>query len=201
MAIPETKQCGRCETVKPVTDFRRVSPSRPRLHTFCNECKQDLLRAWRKANPDRPRERDKNAAYQRANREKIKVKHQEWCDENREKRRASNAKYARTPIGRSKKAAATQRRIAKRKGNLSIPYSRQEVFERDEGICGICSCPIDWSLSGRDPMGFTVDHVTPVSIGGTDTIDNVRSAHNRCNAKRGVRGGVLIVRRREVQNA
>jgi 5-methylcytosine-specific restriction endonuclease McrA len=36
-------------------------------------------------------------------------------------------------------------------------------------------------------MGFTVDHVIPVSKGGSDTFDNVRAAHNSCNRRRGVK--------------
>jgi 5-methylcytosine-specific restriction endonuclease McrA len=38
-----------------------------------------------------------------------------------------------------------------------------------------------------DAQGYTIDHVTPISLGGADTIDNVRSAHRVCNLRRGAR--------------
>lgn len=39
-------------------------------------------------------------------------------------------------------------------------------------------------LCGRDGAR-TADHVTPRSKGGTNTLDNLRPAHGRCNSSRG----------------
>lgn len=33
----------------------------------------------------------------------------------------------------------------------------------------------------------TVDHVVPLSQGGTNSLDNLRPAHRECNSRRGVR--------------
>lgn len=54
------------------------------------------------------------------------------------------------------------------------------VFERDRRTCWLCGCPVfrkDASL----------DHVTPVSKGGSDALSNLRLAHTWCNRKRGNR--------------
>ncbi len=32
---------------------------------------------------------------------------------------------------------------------------------------------------------LTIDHIQPQSKGGTDRLDNLRLAHERCNRKRG----------------
>lgn len=56
---------------------------------------------------------------------------------------------------------------------------RRLVWERDEGICGICSLPVAF-----DPS-MHVDHVTPTSAGGPDTFENLRATHGACNMRRG----------------
>jgi len=58
----------------------------------------------------------------------------------------------------------------------------QLVWERDQGLCGICGEAV--------PLGLTmqVDHVVPLSAGGLDTPDNVRASHARCNMTRSCDG-------------
>jgi 5-methylcytosine-specific restriction endonuclease McrA len=43
-------------------------------------------------------------------------------------------------------------------------------------------------IDGRLPMAPTVDHVIPISEGGTDTKANVQLAHRICNLRKGKRG-------------
>lgn len=57
--------------------------------------------------------------------------------------------------------------------------------ERDGDDCGLCGQVIDFSLSGRDPMGRSVDHVLPRSRGGAHTWDNCQLTHLRCNLSKG----------------
>lgn len=57
--------------------------------------------------------------------------------------------------------------------------------ERDGDCCGLCGDVIDFSLSGRDPMGRSVDHVLPRSRGGAHTWDNCQLTHLRCNLSKG----------------
>lgn len=53
-------------------------------------------------------------------------------------------------------------------------------------ICGICGKPIDMTLSGRAPMGPTVNHRRALVLGGKPyDLDNLEPAHNRCNAGAG----------------
>lgn len=55
--------------------------------------------------------------------------------------------------------------------------------------CWLCGEAIDYTLKGvtaqRSPEGFTLDHVVPVSLGGTNSRENSRAAHRRCNSARG----------------
>lgn len=42
--------------------------------------------------------------------------------------------------------------------------------------CGICGLPLDGDID--------IDHIIPISFGGTDSIDNLRVLHAACHKKR-----------------
>jgi len=54
---------------------------------------------------------------------------------------------------------------------------RRLVIEAYGTVCHLCGREIDGTVS--------VDHVIPRSQGGTDDIENLRPACQRCNSKRG----------------
>lgn len=61
----------------------------------------------------------------------------------------------------------------------------EKVIERDHGICQICGLYVDKTDIDRGHikrMYPTVDHIIPLSKGGTHTWDNVQLAHMMCNA-------------------
>ena len=49
-----------------------------------------------------------------------------------------------------------------------------ELYQKDSAICGICSQRVEISNA-------SIDHIIPVSKGGTHTWDNVQLAHYKCN--------------------
>lgn len=86
--------------------------------------------------------------------------------------------------------AAKRRRHRKRRERLLAqvkrePYTREEIFERDGWVCGICDEPIDAALVSPDPKSASVDHIVPISRGGDDTPANVQAAHMKCNYVKG----------------
>ena len=58
------------------------------------------------------------------------------------------------------------------------------LLDRDGYRCGICSEVLDPALRVPDVMALTIDHIVPVSQGGTDDLSNLRFAHNGCNARK-----------------
>lgn len=68
-----------------------------------------------------------------------------------------------------------------------------DVYERDEWVCGLCSEPVDRSLSWPDPMSPSLDHVLPLSKGGHHVMGNVQLAHLSCNVRKGARTEELAV--------
>jgi hypothetical protein len=61
-------------------------------------------------------------------------------------------------------------------------FTKEEIFERDNWMCGICEGPVRKDLTDRNhPEHPTVDHIRPQAQGGEHTRANVRLAHRFCN--------------------
>ena len=75
--------------------------------------------------------------------------------------------------------------MAERKRNKSQAFTnRKKTLLKNNPVCWICGEAIDLTLKYPDPMSGTLDHITPVSRGGTDFASNLKPAHARCNIKR-----------------
>jgi 5-methylcytosine-specific restriction endonuclease McrA len=71
---------------------------------------------------------------------------------------------------------------------LAVAYEdidRLKVFERDNFICMLCKGSIDINLKWPDRYSPTLDHIKPLSKGGSHTYSNVQSAHLTCNCSKG----------------
>lgn len=59
------------------------------------------------------------------------------------------------------------------------------LFMMHGWICWLCREPINPKFRKPHPMAATVDHILPLSKGGTHTWDNVAPAHASCNFLKG----------------
>lgn len=94
------------------------------------------------------------------------------------------AKHERAMLHRNKQIYKARLRRSK-----SERFLRQEIYERDQWRCGICRKEINQELPYPDPMSASIDHIMPVSLGGSHTRANVRASHLLCNKRRGARVG------------
>lgn len=91
----------------------------------------------------------------------------------------------RTPRGARAGRRAVQRNTATRDRHRRIiarglppsPYGPNPP-------CYHCSEPIDYQAHHLDDLSFTIDHLTALANGGTDTIDNIVAAHRKCNREK-----------------
>lgn len=82
--------------------------------------------------------------------------------------------------GRSYYSKGRKRRMAR--GDSIDSYV---VFTYYQWMCHLCETEIDPSLVSPDLGCATLDHVLPLSQGGTHTWDNVLPAHLSCNLSKG----------------
>lgn len=60
------------------------------------------------------------------------------------------------------------------------------LIKRDRGRCGICHKPV---RAKTGPMRPGIDHIVPLSRGGTHELANVQLCHHWCNLSKNNRGG------------
>lgn len=82
----------------------------------------------------------------------------------------------------------TQQRRARINGDPDAELiDRDEIGDRDAWRCGLCSNPVDRTLSWPEPMSASLDHIEPLSLGGKHARSNVQIAHLACNIAKGNR--------------
>lgn len=87
---------------------------------------------------------------------------------------------------RAADVGSNHRRRCRRYGVTYQTIDRLAIFERDKWTCWICQCHSPASLLRTNhPQRPTLDHVIPLSKGGSHTEGNVRLACFACNMKKG----------------
>ena len=102
--------------------------------------------------------------------------------------REMKARYRRSEKGKGYKIAyRARRRSSGRVGDRDITL--EKLYNRDRGICALCGKPCDYEdyvfrgavfIAGNDYP--SIDHIEPLSKGGSHTWENVQLAHKLCNS-------------------
>lgn len=71
----------------------------------------------------------------------------------------------------------------------SESYTLSEIAARDKYVCQLCRRRVAMKQRAPHPKSPALDHVIPLSRGGTDTRANIQLAHAACNWSKGNRGG------------
>ena len=73
------------------------------------------------------------------------------------------------------------RERARKAGVAYEPVRKAKVFARDKWRCGICKRKVSPKLTYPHPMSASLDHMLPMSLGGSHTYANVQCSHLQCN--------------------
>jgi 5-methylcytosine-specific restriction endonuclease McrA len=84
-------------------------------------------------------------------------------------------------------AKSVRRKARLRGARVGEPVSLWTIYERDAGRCGICLERVDRSVRWPNQAAASLDHIIPISRGGTDEAGNLQLAHLRCNLSKGNR--------------
>lgn len=152
------------------------------LASQCNPCHAAKARAYRAANLEKVRARENDYAKRHADQKRAASR--AWYAANKERALARvNARHKADPEYDRDKAHQSR---AKKAGAPIVEFVRRlEIYERDAGICHLCSEPVALE-------DFQIDHVIPLCQGGSHTYANVRAAHARCNRKKAYKERRLV---------
>jgi 5-methylcytosine-specific restriction endonuclease McrA len=128
-------------------------------------------RAYRKANPELSRERDR-----------------QYYEKHRQRNLEVKSKWGKTPEGKIKQKAKNQTRRARK--NL-VPHSLsvadlKDLRGKSKGACFYC----------RQKSRLSLDHIIPISKGGPHSRDNVVMACRSCNSSKGAKEPLRFAKER-----
>jgi 5-methylcytosine-specific restriction endonuclease McrA len=162
---------------------------------ICVDCGAMLARKSTRC-PDCAKERNRTRTRERANTKHKAMAKQFTCKEcgimftpeYGVKRRVFHSdecadKYAHKAQLSSEARKECKRRRRARKVNAFVSrVNTNDIFLRDHGRCQLCGKKIRRELKHPHPMSLTIDHIIPLSKGGTHEPKNVQIAHMICNS-------------------
>ena len=75
----------------------------------------------------------------------------------------------------------------RRNGKPDLSITLEKLYNRDLGICQICNRVIIFGNDTNADYYPSIDHIKPLSKGGTHTWDNVQLACRKCNTIKGAK--------------
>lgn len=121
--------------------------------------------------------RSEKRTYASNNRDRMNRNAVEWRRRNPTKWKEYVSTYRK--VNSDKYVGYVQKRRAQKAEVSSETIDRSVVFDRDNGTCYLCGSQVD-------PTDWHMDHIHPISKGGSHTYDNVRVTHPECNLRKGV---------------
>jgi len=204
-SIPE-KKCGSCRNFLPLSEFSNNKRFPDGLQPSCKVCQKKAHDRWYAKHGDEDRERkriaysnnpntqkERTRKYKEEHPEEYKLSKKKWRDNNHERQIEAQKKYRKEhpemmQASRLKWAVKNpdypQRRQVRR--NERIKSNGGEIDVQD--WINLCSHYGNKCLCcGAENIEITLDHVIPLSCGGTNTIDNVQPLCRVCNSRKGVK--------------
>lgn len=188
---PETKFCTGCQTEKSADEFGTLASAPDLLRYACRPCEARRTRASQIKNPERVKAY--STKYQTANAEAIRERDRQKYWANREQelakdraRRDRNPEVGRAAARRWAKANPDRRKVSEfRYRALEMGAAGKSTVEQIAArvayygwLCWLCRGP--W-------VGKHVDHVIPLSKGGSNWPANLRPICRSCNTSKGNR--------------
>jgi 5-methylcytosine-specific restriction endonuclease McrA len=184
--------CQRCRRALPVDAFQPDVRYRGGHAHECRACNLDRQRQKRRANPeataakrraaylaDKSRTQANSAAWRAANSERVKAKTEAYRRANAERLIAARALWR--AVNRERVNEYGRRHRAAKRAAMVGRFTVEDLYADWErrGLSGCAYCP--------DGQYEHMDHVVPLSRGGSHSMDNLVPACGRCNMSKGAR--------------
>lgn len=168
-----TRTCTVCDARLPVDSFDVDKNSKGGRRAQCKPCRSQRMKDWYAAN--RERQAGRQAARREADPDKLRQQDRERYYRSKPKRIALVEAYGH------------QRRAAMRASAYDDGITKIRLRKRDGDRCCYCEIVMDFAPGeGRAfvPDRATIEHLVPISAGGTHTWDNVTLCCWQCNQRK-----------------
>lgn len=173
-----TKLCSKCQQHKSVTDFYVSNRHRDGYAGYCKSCSLLTAKQWKLENKDRYDA--KQEEYRTRNKERIAAVTKQYALNNTDVRKKSFENYKTNNRQRyleTSRARANRRRALKNNalGTFTVD-DLQVLYQEQSGCCAYCGINLHHK--------YDVDHIHPISRGGSNWPDNLALACETCNASK-----------------
>jgi hypothetical protein len=168
-----TRRCTSCRERMSLSLFHKDAGGTAGRRSHCMECHKAKARAWYAANRERQAAREK--ARRAANPDRVRQWDMERYARDRDKRIALATQHAH------------KRRLRLAAAEFDPTVTRANLRKQYGDTCFYCDCAMDFARFKRGetpPNLASIEHVHPISRGGTHTWDNVVLACLRCNLRK-----------------
>jgi 5-methylcytosine-specific restriction endonuclease McrA len=167
----EVKVCNGCGVEKPLSEYYREAKGKGGRRGKCKACESSLMKTYNQNPLVKERKKVSNTLWRANNKEKVR-------EYDKTRGRIAYLKYMSTLKGK----LANKRRTNKWRGKLKDAgtFTNEEWNNRlleYNYCCAYCYKPFTIEQ-------LTVDHMIPLSRGGTNTIDNLVPACKSCNSRK-----------------
>lgn len=117
----------------------------------------------------------------------IKRKDCAWCGDVLEvpaKKAFASRRYHERCSLEAQRARYRIKTVKRQSKTMPSRLAADKVLREYGSACHICGEEIDLNIPRTSRMGLTVDHVFPLSKGGSDELTNLRPAHWICNRRK-----------------
>lgn len=208
----ETKACKKCGVEKLLSEYHKNKTNSDGRQLYCKTCNIELSKQYYIENKEKIKQYNiKNRQqiieyrkqYRIKNKEQLAKKRNQYYINNREKMLKINNQYyidnrdKMLEQNKQWRIANPEKVIAKKINRRAMELNATGKFTADDiaqllvlqkGKCAICHCSIK--------NGYHVDHIVPLSKGGSNSKENLQLLCPTCNLSKGARDPVIFMQQR-----
>ena len=166
------RTCNKCGEVKTLDEYHKQSRGRFGTKGSCKSCRNSAKKKWYAENVEAYRQNTRD--YYAKNKQRRRDWSKDWRKKNPDK------VYEMWKKNNHKRRALVA-------GAEVTPVSPVDLADLWTGHCALCGEEMDYDLKYPDPMSKSLDHDTPLSLGGAHSKENLQWTHLTCNISKGAR--------------